>query len=109
LGTTGFERAYDYGKIPGAVSVVSDALIQPLTNIVPLLARLIDLYSFVVLAAVILSWTPLDRRNPLVAIVYTVTEPVLVRIRKVLPPMGGLDFSPMVLLIGLQVLKALFV
>ena len=75
----------------------------------PLFARLIDLYSFVVLVAVILSWTPLDRRNPLVAIVDSLTQPVLVRIRRVLPPMGGLDLSPMVLLIGLQVLKALFV
>lgn len=71
----------------------------------PLLARLIDLYSLVVLVAVILSWIRLDRRNPLAAIVSTLTEPVLGPIRKVLPPMGGLDLSPMVLLIALQVLK----
>jgi YggT family protein len=72
-----------------------------------LLARIIDLYSFLVIAAVILSWTGLDRRNPLVAVVYGLTEPVLERIRSWLPPMGGLDLSPMVLLIGLQVLKGL--
>ena len=70
-----------------------------------LLARLIDLYSFVVLVAVIMSWIPLDRRNPVAAIVYALTEPVLGPIRKMLPPMGGLDLSPMVLLIALQVLK----
>jgi YggT family protein len=75
----------------------------------PLLARLIDLYSLVVLAAVILSWMRLDRRNPLAAIVYGLTEPVLVPIRNWLPPMGGLDFSPMVLMIGLQLLKNLLV
>ena len=73
----------------------------------PLLARLIDLYSLVVLVAVILSWIRLDRRNPLAAIVYGLTEPVLAPIRNWLPPMGGLDFSPMVLLIALQVLKGL--
>ena len=72
-----------------------------------LLARLIDLYSLVVLVAVILSWVQLDRRNPLVTIVRSLTEPVLVPIRNVLPPIGGLDFSPMVLLIGLQILKGL--
>jgi len=73
----------------------------------PLLASLIDLYSLLVLVAVILSWMRLDRRNPLAAIVYGLTEPVLAPIRNWLPPMGGLDLSPMVLLIALQVLKGL--
>ena len=63
------------------------------------LARLIDLYSIVVLVAVILSSVRLDRRNPLVTITYGRTEPVLAPIRNVLPPMGGMDFSPMVLLL----------
>lgn len=72
-----------------------------------LLVRLIDLYSLIVLAAVILSWIPVDRRNPLVMIVHGLTEPLLAPIRSVLPPMGGLDFSPMLLLIGLQILKGL--
>jgi YggT family protein len=72
-----------------------------------LLVRLIDLYSLVVLAAVILSWIPVDRRNPLIAILNALTEPVLRPIRQALPPMGGLDLSPMVLLIGLRVLRRL--
>jgi YggT family protein len=71
----------------------------------PLLANLIDLYSLVVLVAVILSWVPLDRRNPLVTITHALTEPVLAPIRNVLPPMGGLDLSPMLLLFGLQLMK----
>ena len=73
----------------------------------PLLARLIDLYSLVVLLAVVLSWIRLDRRNPVATIVFSLTEPVLGPIRRALPPMGGLDFSPMVLLLALQVLKGL--
>jgi YggT family protein len=73
----------------------------------PLLANLIDLYSLVVLVAVILSWVPLDRRNPLVTITHALTEPVLAPIRKVVPPLAGLDLSPMVLLIALQILKDL--
>jgi YggT family protein len=75
----------------------------------PFLARIIDLYSLVVLVAVILSWLQLDRRNPLVTITYALTEPVLAPIRKILPAMGGLDLSPMVLLIALQILKGLLV
>lgn len=73
----------------------------------PLLANLIDLYSLVVLVAVVLSWLRLDPRHPLVTITQTLTEPVLAPIRNVLPPMGGLDLSPMVLLIALQILKDL--
>ena len=72
-----------------------------------LLIRLIDLYSLIVLAAVVLSWIRVDPHNPLVRIVDTLTEPALDPIRRVLPPMGGFDFSPMVLLIGLQLLKDL--
>jgi YggT family protein len=74
----------------------------------PFLVRLIDLYSLVVFVAVILSWVRLDPRNhPLVTVTQALTEPVLAPIRKVLPPMGGLDLSPMVLLIALQILKGL--
>lgn len=75
----------------------------------PVLAQLIDLYSLVVLAAVILSWVPLDRRHPLVTITRGLTEPALAPIRKVIPPMGGLDVSAMILLIALQILKGLVV
>ncbi len=73
-----------------------------------LLLTLIDLYSLVVLVAVILSWVSADRRNPLVGIVNSLTEPALSPIRRALPPMAGLDFSPMVLLIGLRLLRGLF-
>jgi YggT family protein len=55
------------------------------------------------LVAVIMSWVPLDPRNPLATIVHSLTAPVLAPIRPVLPPMGGLDVSPLVLLIALQV------
>lgn len=71
------------------------------------LARLIDIYCLVLLAAVILSWVRPPGRNPLVRIVHAVTEPVLAPIRKVLPAVGGLDFSPMILLLGLQLLRNL--
>ena len=74
-----------------------------------LLATLIDLYSLVVLGAIIISWIQLPPSNPVANIIHSLTEPVLAQIRRVLPPMGGLDFSPMVLLIGLQMLKGLLI
>jgi YggT family protein len=72
-----------------------------------LLARLVDLYSLLVFVTVILSWVRMDPRSPLVTILRSLTEPVLAPIRRVLPPMGGLDLSPLVLLIALQILKGL--
>ena len=69
---------------------------------------LIDLYSLVVLAAVVMSWVHADRRHPLVQAVFNVTEPALAPIRKVLPPTTGLDFSPIVLLIALRLLREIW-
>jgi YggT family protein len=71
------------------------------------LVTLIDVYSLVVLAAVIASWIRVDRRNPVVATLHGLTEPILASIRGLLPPIGGIDLSPMVLLIGLRILKGL--
>jgi YggT family protein len=73
-----------------------------------LLIRLIDLYSLIVVAAVVVSWTNVPRDHPAVSFLDRLTEPLLGPIRKVLPPMGGIDFSPLVLLIGLRLLTSLF-
>jgi YggT family protein len=72
-----------------------------------LIATLIDLYSLVLLVTVVMSWLPVDRRNPLTTLLDGLTEPVLAPIRRALPPIGGLDLSPMVLLIALQFVKRL--
>lgn len=66
---------------------------------------LIDVYSLIVVAAVVMSWIGVDRRHPVARVVYGLTDPVLEPIRRVLPSVGGLDFSPMVLLVALQLLR----
>ena len=72
------------------------------------LIQLIDVYSLIIVAAVVVSWTNVPREHPAVRLLRRLTEPVLAPIRKVLPPMGSMDFSPLVLLIGLRVLASLF-
>jgi YggT family protein len=72
-----------------------------------MLAQLIHLYSLVILAAVVVSWTRAPRDHPAVQFLRRVTEPVLEPVRKILPPMGGVDFSPLVVLIGLRVLAGI--
>ena len=72
-----------------------------------LLARLFDLYSLVILAAVVLSWVRLPPDNPIVRVTNALTEPLLAPIRRVLPEMGGFDLSPLVLLLLLRLVRSL--
>ena len=72
-----------------------------------MLGLLIDVYSLLVLIAVILSWIQVGEDNPIRRVTDVTVEPVLARIRKVLPAMGGLDFSPLLLLFGLRFLRGI--
>ncbi len=76
------------------------------SNVVIFFLTVIQFYSWVVLARVILTWFPnIPRDNPIVEFIHQITDPVLVPLRQMLPPMGPVDFSPLVLLIGLHVLR----
>jgi YggT family protein len=90
---------------------------NPMNPFIWLLFTLMDLYFYVILATVVISWLSafniVNSSNPYVRQINyalsTLTEPVLRPIRRVLPNFGGLDFSPIVLLLGLQFLKRLIV
>lgn len=74
------------------------------------MAQLINLYVFIIFARSILSFFPIRYDSPLapvVKVLHQITEPVLAPIRRVLPPMGGLDLSPLVVIIGLQILAGI--
>ena len=73
-----------------------------------LLVRLIDIYSLIIVAAVVVSWIGLPRSHPAVRFLHALTEPVLAPIRKILPSVGGMDFSPVVVLVGLRLLVGIF-
>jgi YggT family protein len=72
-----------------------------------MLIQVIDLYSMIVLVSVVMSWIQLPPTNPIAQFVSAVTEPILTPLRRALPPMSGLDFSPMILLVGLQIVKSM--
>jgi YggT family protein len=68
------------------------------------------LYSLVLLARVVASWIPgLDPRQPVVQLLVTLTEPVLAPLRRLLPPVGGLDVSPLVAFLLLELVRRLVV
>jgi YggT family protein len=66
------------------------------------------IFELVLLARVILSWFPnVDRSNPIIQFLYTVTEPVLRPIREMMPPTGMMDLSPLIVFLIIQVLMTL--
>jgi len=60
-----------------------------------------------IFARVILSWFPAQRSNPLVQVVFIVTEPILAPIRRVLPSMGMIDLSPMIAMIVVLIVQTI--
>ena len=74
-----------------------------------LLCSLIDVYYIILLARVILSWFPLQPGTAMASIasiVYQVTEPVMGPVRRLIPTIGMIDISPIVVFIGLQILQS---
>jgi YggT family protein len=80
-----------------------------------LIDTVITLYIWILIAAAILSWliafNVVNTRNPVVASIgdflYRITEPALRPIRSMLPNLGGIDISPVILILGLLFLRNL--
>jgi YggT family protein len=75
--------------------------------IAQVLATLMRIYFWIIIAAAVVSWVRPDPYNPIVRTLYALTEPVLYRVRKWLPftYISGIDFSPVVVLIVIQLIE----
>lgn len=76
-------------------------------SIAQLLEMVLDFYFFAILIRALLSWFGPAHYHPVAALLYALTEPLLAASRRLLPPMGGLDLSPLIPLLGIQVAKML--
>ena len=65
----------------------------------------LNIFFFALIAMIVVSWIAAGSRHPAILLLYQITEPVMAPLRKVLPPLGGLDFSPIFAFILIQVLK----
>jgi YggT family protein len=80
-----------------------------------LIDKVIDIYTWIVIASAIMSWLVafgvINVRNQFIRVVvdllYRLTEPLLRPIRRFLPNLGGVDISPIILLLGLYFLESL--
>ncbi|RPH72779.1 YggT family protein [bacterium] len=78
-------------------------------NLLSAVANVIDIvltiYTYVIIARAIVSWVNPDPYNPIIRFLYRATEPLLYRVRRILPDMGGLDLSPLIVLLAIFFLQ----
>jgi len=77
---------------------------------IALLSLLLSLFSLMLLARAVLSWVP-NKTGALASLddfVFTVTEPVLAPVRRVIPPVGGFDVSFLVVILGIYIVRVVF-
>jgi len=72
-----------------------------------LVLLLINIFIFSILVQVVLSWINPGTYTPVGALLQSLTNPILAPIQRIIPPVSGIDLSPLFALIGLQVLKML--
>lgn len=66
---------------------------------------LVNIYFFALLAMIILSWIAPGSQHPAIYLLHQITEPVMAPFRKMLPSMGGLDLSPILLFIVINIIQ----
>lgn len=76
-------------------------------TVLKLIFILVNLYFFSILLEAILSWTGQGQYNPIGRMLWQLNAPLLGPVRRLLPPMGGLDLSPLVVILLLQVINIL--
>jgi len=76
-------------------------------SIPELISLFINVFLFAILIQVIISWVNPGGYNPVIGLLNSLTEPLLGPARRIVPPISGLDLSPMLVMIGLVLLKML--
>ena len=74
-------------------------------SILGVISLLVNIYFFALLAMIILSWVAPGSNHPAIYLLYQITEPVMAPLRKLLPPMGGLDFSPILVFVLINIIQ----
>jgi YggT family protein len=85
------------------------ALPDPITLLIwgaiGVLGLLINLYFFTLIAMIVVSWIAPGSRHPAIELIWQVSEPVMAPFRALLPNMGGIDFSPILVFISINVVQ----
>ena len=86
------------------------ALANIIVGIGGIFHSLITVYIWVIIIAALLSWVRPDPYNPIVQFLYRVTTPAYDFVRRIMPTsFNGIDFAPLVIIIGLQVIDIILI
>lgn len=90
----------------GAINVnIAAALLVAALSV---FVTIFNIYFVAMIATIILSWVAPGSYHPAAVLIHQVVEPMMAPFRRLLPPMGGIDFSPMIAFLALNVVKILF-
>jgi YggT family protein len=70
-----------------------------------ILKFVLNIYMWIIIGRALISWVNPDPYNSIVKFLYKATEPLLYRVRRVLPVMGGFDLSPLIVLLAIMFLQ----
>lgn len=90
----------------GTVPAIAGLLILIIAH---LLKMMIWIYIIIIILQAVISWINPGAYNPVTVLMYQLTDPLLRRLRRYIPPAGGLDWSPLVVLIGLNLLLMILI
>lgn len=77
-----------------------------IVNLLSFISWVLSAYMWVVIAAAVITWVNPDPSNPIVRFLWGVTEPVLWRIRRLIPTnFGGIDIAPMILIFAILLVQ----
>lgn len=81
---------------------MADPFTIAVVSLIELAILSLNLFFFVILIRIILSWVSPNNYNPITALLTTISEPILRPFRRLIPPIGGLDISPIFAIVLLQ-------
>lgn len=79
------------------------------TSVAELLNLLLNIFLIAILVQVVMSWISPNTYNPATVLLHRLTEPVLAPARRIIPPISGVDLSPLVVLVVFQLIKFLLI
>ncbi|ADD68130.1 protein of unknown function YGGT [Denitrovibrio acetiphilus DSM 12809] len=97
-----------YQTVTSGINPVASIMSAARSNLLSV-AGLLDIFVWLVIIRALMSWVSPDPRNPVVQIIHSLTEPVMEPFRKIIPTIGAIDISPMVLIFVVYFLKTLLV
>lgn len=70
-----------------------------------ILNTMFNVYIYLIIAQVLMSWIPHDASHPVFRFISDITEPVLAPFRRIIPAVAGIDFSPLIALMAVEVVR----